>query len=85
MEKDWNLLKQVFGATNEIRRKKNNLDLIDIKYILFDKRLRKYEEFLPLVKQRHIQINIDNFFDCNLLAFSNKNINKKIGFLFFDI
>jgi len=60
MEKDWNLLKQVFGATNEIRRKKNNLDLIDIKYILFDKRLRKYEEFLPLVKQRHIQININS-------------------------
>ena len=54
---DWDLLKEVFGATNEIKRKKDNLDLIDIKYILFDKRLRKYDEFYPLVKQRHIQIN----------------------------
>jgi hypothetical protein len=54
---DWDLLKKVFGATNEIKRKKDNLDLIDIKYILFDKRLRKYDEFFPLVKQRHIQIN----------------------------
>jgi len=54
---DWDLLKKVFGATNEIKRKKNNLDLIDIKYILFDKRLRKYGQFYSLVKQRHIQIN----------------------------
>jgi len=54
---DWDLLKNVFGATNEIKRKKNNLDLIDIKYILFDKRLRKYDEFFPHVKQRYIQIN----------------------------
>ena len=54
---DWDLLKQAFGATNEIKRKKNNIDLIDIKYILFDKRLRKYDEFFPLIKQKHIQIN----------------------------
>ena len=54
---DWDLLKKVFGATNEIKRRKNNLDLIDLKFILFDKRLRKSDEFFPLVKQSHIQIN----------------------------
>ena len=55
--KDWHFLKSVFGATNQILRKKNNLDLIDIKFILFDKRLKIDEESLILLKQRHIQIN----------------------------
>lgn len=55
--KDWHFLKSVFGATNKIKRKKDNLELVDIKFILFDKRLKNDEENSILLKQRHIQIN----------------------------
>ena len=27
-EKDWKLLSEIFGATNEIKRKKNKFDLV---------------------------------------------------------
>ena len=55
--KDWNYLKSIFDATNEIKRKKNNLDLIKIKFILFDKRIKKRNQNIVVLKQKYIQIN----------------------------
>ena len=54
-EKDWMIIKEIFGATNEIKRKVNNIELIKIKAIIFDKKLVKYNK-LNLLKQRYIQI-----------------------------
>ena len=54
---DWNFLKTNFGCTNVIRRKKDNLDLISFKIVLFDKRISPSKQNLKLLKERHIQIN----------------------------
>lgn len=93
--KDWRFLKSVFGATNKILRKKNNLDLMDIKFILFDQRLKIDEENKTLLKQRHIQINqnstikqlkykilnsINNFYEGKY-----RNFNKKKQRITFSI
>ena len=55
--KDWKYLKSIFDCTNEIRRKKNNLDLVKIKFILFDRRLKSIKQNIILTKERNIQIN----------------------------
>jgi hypothetical protein len=55
-EDDWNILKELFGATNEIKRLINNLDLIQINIILFDKRIIK-SKYLHLMKPKIIQTN----------------------------
>jgi hypothetical protein len=44
-KKDWDMLKDIFGATNEIKRKINNLELIKIKVIILDKRFTKKKIF----------------------------------------
>ena len=95
--KDWHFLKSVFGVTNKILRKKNNLDLIDIKFILLDKRLKIDEENATLLKQRHIQINqnstikqlkykilnsINNFYEGKYRNFNKKK--QEISFLILD-
>ena len=54
---DWNFLSQTFGDTNLIRRKKDNLDLISLKFILFDKRISANKKNLNLLKERKIQFN----------------------------
>ena len=54
---DWNYLKSYFESTNEILRKKNNLDLIRLKFILFDKRINEDNNNTDLLKLRYIQIN----------------------------
>ena len=54
---DWILLKSSFESTNEILRKKNNLDLIRLKFILFDKRINEKNNNIDLLKLRYIQIN----------------------------
>ena len=61
-EDDWNTLKELFGATNEIKRLIKNLDLIQINAIILDKRIIKSKN-LNLVKPKYIQ--------------TNKNINIK--------
>ena len=53
----WIFLNQIFDSTNEIKRKKDNLDLIKIKFILFDKRIRPYNKNIDLLKKKYIQIN----------------------------
>ena len=55
--KDWDLLNSIFDNTNEIKRKKNNLDLIQLKFILYDKRIRVKNCNTNLLKQKYIQIN----------------------------
>ena len=54
---DWKFLKSFFESTNEILRKKNNLDLIRLKFILFDKRINEQNNNVDLLKLRYIQIN----------------------------
>ena len=62
-EKDWKLLSDIFGATNEIKRKKNQIDLEQLKFVLFDKRISYDNENSNLLKEKYILIN--------------KNINMK--------
>ena len=56
-EKDWKLLSDTFGATNEIKRKKSKIDLIQLKFILFDKRISYDNENSHLLKEKYILIN----------------------------
>lgn len=55
-ENDWKLIKDIFGATNEIKRK-NNIDLVQLKFILFDKRIDAEFDNVNLLKQKYILIN----------------------------
>ena len=55
--KDWTLITELFGFTNIIRRKKDNLDLIPFKFILFDKRIKPSANNINLIKERYIQVN----------------------------
>ena len=54
-EKYWNIIKDIFGATNEIKRKINNLDLLLIKAIILDKRIISSNN-LNLLRSKYIQI-----------------------------
>ena len=54
---DWNFLSSIFGYTNIIKRKKDNLDLISFKFILFDRRIKLKNKNVNLLKERYIQIN----------------------------
>ena len=54
---DWNFLSTIFGFTNIIRRKKDNLDLISFKTIIFDRRIKLKNKNINLLKERYIQIN----------------------------
>ena len=88
---DWSTLKFYFDSTNEILRKKNNLDLIQLKFILFDKRINEENNNLDILKLKYIQINkkasfkqlkekIINISNSNLPKSKNekKNLNKNI-------
>ena len=67
-ETEWKELKELFGATNEIKKKMNNLELFDIKAIIFDKRIIKYNK-LNLLRYKHIIIGKNN---------NIKNLKEKI-------
>ena len=54
---DWDELNTVFGSTNVILRKKNNLDLIQLKFLLFDRRINQKNDNTDLLKLKYIQIN----------------------------
>ena len=54
---DWKLIKSYFGKTNEIIRKKSNLDLVQLKFILFDKRIDSNYSNTNLLKKKYIQVN----------------------------
>ena len=59
-KKDWKLIKSFFGATNEIKRKKDNLDLVQLKFILIDERINSNIDNNNLLKQKYIQISINS-------------------------
>ena len=81
--KDWKLIKSYFNYTNEIIRKKSNLDLIQLKFILFDKRIDSDYDNTNLLKQKYIQVNqksnIKQIKDklINITLFNFKNIEEK--------
>ena len=93
---DWNFLNQIFDNTNEIKRKNNNLDLIQIKYILLDKRINDKNKNINLLKQKYLQINKnssikalkDKILNCinNKLKKinKNKNIEQEVCFFILD-
>ena len=54
---DWNYIDNIFGHTNILRRKKDNLDLISFKYILFDERINTKNKNINLLKEKYIQVN----------------------------
>ena len=85
-EKDWRIIKDIFGATNEIKRKVNNLDLLSIKAIILDKRINSNNN-LSLLRSKYIQIGkkenildlkekIANYFN---QYFEGKNSEKENG------
>ena len=68
---DWKLIKSFFGATNEIKRKSDNLDLVTLKFILFELRIQKEFNNINLLKQKYIQINKK----CTIKEIKDKIIN----------
>ena len=42
---------------NDLKRRKYNLDLLELKFILFDKRISEDNENLNLLKQKYMLIN----------------------------
>ena len=83
--KDWNSLNEIFDNNYEIKRKKNNLDLIPIKFVLLDKRINlKYK--ISWLKEKYIQINKDSSIYqlkdkiLNCINFELKAINKGKSF-----
>ena len=53
----WNFLNSYFGSANEILRRKNNLELIKIKFILFDKWINNENNKIDILKFKYTQIN----------------------------
>ena len=54
-ENDWKIIKDIFGATNKIKRKINNLEFLKVKPLILDKRIVIYNK-LNNLKQKYIQI-----------------------------
>ena len=85
-KKDWEIIKDIFGATNEIKRKIINLDSLLIKAIILDKRIVNNNN-LNLLRSKYIQIDkkekildlkekIVNYLN---QYFESKNIGKENG------
>ena len=54
---DWRLLKNAFRSTNEIKRKKDNIDMANFGVIILDQRFIKYKNNnINLLKKKNIQI-----------------------------
>ena len=54
---DWRLLKNIFQFTNEIKREKDNIDMINFGVIILDQRFKKFKNFnINLLKKKNIQI-----------------------------
>ena len=66
-KKYWDIIKDIFGATNEIKRRIDNLDLIKIKVIILDKRIIKMRS-INLLKPKYIQTKKNN----NIRKFKEK-------------
>ena len=80
-EKDWKLLSEIFGATNEIKRRKDNLELIPLKFILFDNRINSDNNNINLLKQKYILINKNSSmkqFREKIIRITNDTFKQKI-------
>lgn len=80
-QNDWNFLNSYFGSTNEILRRKNNLELIKFKFILFDKRINNRNNNIDLLKFKYIQINKNltiRQLKEKIINIMNFNLEKKI-------
>ena len=80
-KKEWSLIKDIFDATNDIKRKKNELEMIRINAIIFDYRMRKYKnESIDFMQHKVIQIGKNS----NIKDLENKILrcmNYQINFL----
>ena len=84
-ENDWDIIKELFGETNEIKRKINNLEFLKIKALIFDKRIIKYNK-MNYLKQKYINIrknsSVKDFKEkilrCFNYIFENKNYEQLI-------
>ena len=96
-ENDWNFLKDIFGATNEIKRKKKDETLYKNKLIIFDSRLR-LEQNKNFLKKRIIQINVNSTikdfknkiirclnYEINKIDYNNKLLYEENDVIFFAI
>ena len=69
--KEWNEIKSYFNSTNEIKIKDNIQEIIELKFILFDKRINSENDNINLLKKKYIQINRNT----NIKHFKEKIIN----------
>ena len=80
-KKEWTLIKDIFDSTNEIKRKRNELEMIRINAIIFDYRMRKYKnESIDFMQHKVIQIGKNK----NIKDLENKilrSMNYQINFL----
>ena len=91
-QKDWAILKEAFNYTNEIRRKKEEIEMIQLSAFIFDSDMRKYKnESIKFMKKKLIQISknktIKDFeikikrcldYEINNIIKEDKNKNEKI-------
>ena len=91
-QKDWTILKEAFNYTNEIRRKKEEIEMIQLSAFIFDSDMRKYKnESIKFMKKKLIQISknktIKDFeikikrcldYEINNIIKEDKNKNEKI-------
>ena len=79
---DWEFLKSIFDCTNEIKRTANYSDLIQLKFILFDRRINKKNNNMNLLKEKYIQINNNSAIrqlKDKILTSVNKVLNSEIN------
>ena len=92
---DWKLLDSFFGSTNEIKRKANNLELVELKFLLLDQKLRENKDNYRFLKQKYIQIGKnktckqlkDKILNCVNNNLNNKESNgeQKKGIFFYKL
>ena len=79
-KKEWHLLKTAFLFTNEIKRKKNEMEMIQIKVIIFDYRIRQFkDESINFMKKKMVQISANkniNDLEQKIIRCMNNEINK---------
>ena len=87
---DFDFLKEIFEVTNIIKRKKNELDFVEIKTIIFDKRF-KDKNYCFLLRKKSVQIKkTATIFDlkekiirCINNVFNNIDKNNKCNVYFY--
>ena len=90
--KEWIILQNAFSSTNEIKRKKNNIEMTQIGVFIFDQRFKQHKNITNLLNKKVIQIgknvSIHDFYEKILLCvdyamnekiIKNDNSNKTIN------